>query len=100
MTNNLAKGGPKTKTGKAIASRSATTHGLMAKHSLSSVEGYNYRTYLKGLTKDYQLQSIIEHTLIEKLADTKTRLDRFHSAEEALFPLTHERASSSARVID
>lgn len=92
--NKETNSGPKTKAGKKISSRNATTHGLTAKHWSNPVEQESYSAFLSALIKDYQPETVMEHTLIEKLADTKTRLDRFHNAEDALFALAHERANA------
>jgi len=100
MKKKPIKGGPKSKTGKAVSSRNATTHGLTAKRWLSPVEEDNYHSFLKALTDDFQPKSLIEHILIEKLADTKTRLDRFHNVEDALFNLAEEHADSPENVAD
>jgi hypothetical protein len=65
------KGGPTTDQGKAVASRNAVTHGLTAKRWINPVE---HQTYLTALNQDYQPQTVMEQTLIEALADTKTRM--------------------------
>ena len=88
------KGGPTTDQGKAVASRNAVTHGLTAKRWINPVEHHNYQTYLAALNQDYQPQTVMEQTLIEALADTKTRLERFHGAEDSLFHLAQEQAGS------
>ena len=59
MKKQPVKGGPKSKTGKAISSRNATTHGLTAKRWLNPVEEENYQTFLKALTEDFQPKSDI-----------------------------------------
>mgnify|MGYP000079443097 FL=1 len=88
------KGGPTTDQGKIVASRNAVTHGLTAKRWINPVEHHNYQTYLAALNQDYQPQTVMEQTLIEALADTKTRLERFHGAEDSLFHLAQEQAGS------
>ena len=91
---NSPKGGPTTDQGKAVASRNAVTHGLTAKRWINPVEHHNYQTYLAALNQDYQPQTVMEQTLIEAIADTKTRLERFHGAEDSLFHLAQQRAGS------
>jgi hypothetical protein len=88
------KGGPTTDQGKTVASRNAVTHGLTAKRWINPVEHHNYQTYLAALNQDYQPQTVMEQTLIEALADIKTRLERFHGAEDSLFHLAQEQAGS------
>ena len=88
------KGGPTTDQGKTVASRNAVTHGLTAKRWINPVEHHNYQTYLTALNQDYQPQTVMEQTLIEALADIKTRLERFHGAEDSLFHLAQEQAGS------
>ena len=92
------KGGPTTDKGKTVSSRNAVTHGLTAKRWINPVEHHNYQTYLAALNQDYQPQTVMEQTLIEALADTKTRLERFHGAEDSLFRLAQEQAGSPALV--
>lgn len=89
-----SKGGPTTDQGKAVTSRNAVTHGLTAKRWINPVEHHNYQTYLAALNQDYQPQTVMEQTLIEALADIKTRLERFHGAEDSLFHLAQEQAGS------
>jgi len=88
------KGGPTTDQGKTVASRNAVTHGLTAKRWINPVEHHNYQTYLAALNQDYQPQTVMEQTLIEALAGTKTRLERFHGVEDSLFHLAQEQAGS------
>ena len=89
-----SKGGPTTDLGKTVASRNPVTHGLTAKRWINPIEHQNYQTYLTALNQDYQPQTVMEQTLIEALADIKTRLERFHGAEDSLFHLTQEQAGS------
>jgi hypothetical protein len=89
-----SKGGPTTDQGKTVASRNAVTHGLTAKRWINPAEHHNCQTYLAALNQDYQPQTVMEQTLIEALADTKTRLERFHGAEDSLFHLAQEQAGS------
>ena len=89
-----SKGGPTTDLGKAVASRNAVTHGLTAKRWINPIEHQNYQNYLTALNQDYQPQTVMEQTLIEALADIKTRLERFHGAEDSLFHLAQEQAGS------
>ena len=94
-----SKGGPTTDLGKAVASRNAFTHGLTAKRWINPIEHQNYQTYLTALNQDYQPQAVMEQTLIEALADIKTRLERFHGAEDSLFHLAQEQAGSPDLVV-
>jgi hypothetical protein len=99
MTKTV-KGGPATEAGKKISSFNALTHGLTGKRWSTPVEEEHYYSYLSALINDYQPETVIEYTLIEKLADARTRLDRFHKVENALFTLAQEGAGSSDLVID
>ena len=94
-----SKGGPTTDLGKAVASRNAVTHGLTAKRWINPIEHQNYQTYLTALNQDYQPQTVMEQTLIEALADIKTRLERFHGAEDSLFHLAQEQAGSQTQLL-
>lgn len=95
-----AKGGPITEAGKQVSSRNAISHGLTAKKWINSQEQQHYQDYLNALLKDYQPQSVMEETLIEKLAETTVRIARFHNVEDNLFCLAREQSASPERVIE
>jgi hypothetical protein len=88
------KGGPVTETGKEIASRNALSHGLTARKWIDPTEQENYQLYLSALNEDFHPQTVMEKTLIEKLADIKTRLERFHRVEDSLFSVVQTQAAS------
>ena len=93
------KGGPVTKKGKQVSSRNAISHGLTAKKWINPEERESYQDFHSALIDDYQPQTVMESTLIEKLADIKVRLERFHCAEDHLFWLARERAISPDLVV-
>lgn len=93
------KGGPVTKKGKQVSSRNAISHGLTAKKWINSEEKQSYQDFHSALIDDYQPQTVMESTLIEKLADIKVRLERFHCAEDHLFWLAREKAISPDLVV-
>lgn len=93
------KGGPVTKKGKQVSSRNAISHGLTAKKWINPQERESYQDFHSALIDDYQPQTVMESTLIEKLADIKVRLERFHCAEDHLFWLAREKAISPDLVV-
>ena len=93
------KGGPVTEKGKQVSSRNATRHGLTAKKWINPEEKQSYRDFHNALIDDYQPRTVMEGTLIEKLADIKVRLERFHCAEDHLFWLAREKAISPDLVV-
>ena len=93
------KGGPVTKKGKQFSSRNAISHGLTAKKWINPEERESYQDFHSALIDDYQPQTVMESTLIEKLADIKVRLERFHCAEDHLFWLAREKAISPNLVV-
>ena len=93
------KGGPVTKKGKQVSSRNAISHGLTAKKWINPEEKQSYQDFHSALIDDYQPQTVMESTLIEKLADIKVRLERFHCAEDHLFWLAREKAISPDLVV-
>ena len=94
------KGGPVTETGKEISSRNATSHGLTAKKWINPAEQESYQLYLSALNEDFHPQTLMEKTLIEKLADIRTRLERFHTVEDSLFSMAQTRAASPDIVVN
>lgn len=94
------KGGPVTETGKEISSRNATSHGLTAKKWINPAEQKSYQRYLSALNEDFHPETLMEKTLIEKLADIKTRLERFHRVEDNLFSLAQTQVTGSDMVVD
>jgi len=93
------KGGPVTKKGNQVSSRNAISHGLTAKKWINPEEKQSYQDFHSALIDDYQPRTVMESTLIEKLADIKVRLERFHCAEDHLFWLARERAISPDLVV-
>lgn len=93
------KGGPVTKKGKQVSSRNALSHGLTAKKWINPEEKQSYQDFHSALIDDYQPQTVMESTLIEKIADLKVRLERFHCAEDHLFWLAREKAISPDLVV-
>ena len=93
------KGGPVTKKGKQVSSRNALSHGLTAKKWINPEEKQSYQDFHSALIDDYQPQTVMESTLVEKIADLKVRLERFHCAEDHLFWLAREKAISPDLVV-
>lgn len=83
--NGAKSKGPKTARGKAISSRNATKHGLLAQQpplliteDLSSFEGV-----VQGLVDHYSPESPVEHFLIQQVAMGMLKQNRLWNAEAA-----------------
>ena len=93
-------GGPKTVTGKLASSKNAIKHGLTAKRWLSEDEQTLYNDLLEMFTEDYQPQTYIERSMVAQLAESQTRLNRIHNAEDAMFSLAREQACNPLQTIE
>ena len=93
-------GGPKTAKGKLSSSKNAIKHGLTAKRWLNEDEQYLYDELLELFTDDYKPQTYIERSLVAQLAECQTRLNRIHSAEDAMFALAREQSDNPLHTIE
>jgi len=93
-------GGPKTITGKLASSKNAIKHGLTAKRWLNEDEQTLYNDLLEMFTEDYQPQTYTERSLVAQLAESQTRLNRVHNAEDAMFALAREQADNPLHTIE
>ena len=93
-------GGPKTVTGKLASSKNAIKHGLTAKNWLNEDEQTLYNDLLEMFTEDYQPQTYIERSLVAQLAESQTRLNRIHNAEDAMFALAREQSDNPLHTIE
>ena len=92
-------GGPKTVTGKLASSKNAIKHGLTAKRWLNEEEQNLYNDLLAAYTEDFKPKTNMELTLVAQLAECKTRLNRVHNAEDALFELAREQLDHPDHVV-
>lgn len=82
MKNQFKSTGPKTKTGKAIAARNATSHGLTAKHVLTD-EVQMVDDFVKELSDYYKPQSPLEVLQIQRIAFCRAKLAKLMDIEIA-----------------
>lgn len=92
--------GPKTKAGKKVASMNATKHGLTAKNFLNEQEKELYQSLLDSFTGEYKAQTPTEHLLIQRIANTTTKLNRCQTVEDNLFERAREKAGDYINVIN
>jgi len=92
-------GGPKTVTGKLASSKNAIKHGLTAKNWLNEDEQNLYDDLLAAYTEDFKPKTNMELTMVAQLAECKTRLNRVHNAEDALFELAREQLDHPDHVV-
>jgi hypothetical protein len=85
MTTNC---GPNTDSGKAIASRNATTHGLFARDIVLPILGEDplgYRQLQDEWTRQLTPRNLLEQHYVEKIAAASWRLRRLHRWQAQLF---------------
>ena len=99
-TSTKRGGGPKTDSGKSIASKNALTHGLTAKRWLNNDEKSLYEQCLAQLTEDFAPQSTIETLLIAKMAECTVRLTRTQNVETALYELAQAQANNPKHALE
>jgi hypothetical protein len=93
MTNKTKYiGGPKSKETKAISSRNSITHGLTARRWIDDNEQSLFDMNVKEFTVDFEPQTYIEKTLIEKMSECSVRLIRIQNTENAMFDLASSEA--------
>lgn len=83
--NGAKSKGPKTARGKAIASRNATKHGLLAEQPplLASEDLETFQGIMQGLINDYQPEGVLEWHCIQQIAMCIQRQHRLWAAETA-----------------
>jgi len=84
----LAPTGPHTPTGKAVASRNATTHGIFARDIVLPALGEDpegYQQVADELTQQLRPGNLLERHYVEKIAAASWRLRRLHRWQAQLF---------------
>jgi hypothetical protein len=83
--NGTKSRGPTSSSGKAIASRNATKHGILSQHPpiLATEDLESFQGIVQGLIDEYQPQTSTEHLLIQQVAMGWMRLHRLWSTEAA-----------------
>ena len=92
-------GGPKTGKGKLSSSKNAIKHGLTAKRWLNEDEQTLYNDLLAAYSEDFNPKTNMELMMVAQLAECKTRLNRVHNAEDALFELAREQLDHPDHVV-
>jgi hypothetical protein len=83
--NGAKSRGPTSSSGKAIASRNATKHGILSQQPpiLATEDLESFQGIVQGLIDEYQPQTSTEHLLIQQVAMGWMRLHRLWSTEAA-----------------
>lgn len=101
MNGSKSKGAV-TKRGKAIASRNATKHGLLAKQPplLVTEDLATFEGLVQGLIDQYQPANVVEHFLVQQVAMGMLKQYRLWSVEAAIANLEILTAQRSAQFPD
>jgi len=83
--------GPRSLTGKEIASMNAFKHGLSAQKWISPELDDYFHQILKGLSNEYLPQTPTEILLVERVANTITKIRRLNIIEDAQYQLAKEK---------
>lgn len=90
---NAKKGGPKTPAGRAAVRHNALKHGLSAQHPvLSGLEKVSdFDKYLDLLRQELQPVGIMEHMLVDQIADAYWRRQRIIRLEAGMFDINNAK---------
>jgi hypothetical protein len=89
----MEKGGPRTKQGKEVSSKNSLKHGVTSKSFLNEQESETYSLIAQDLINDYEPAGAIEKIIVSDLAMIRIQLNRFRSAECALFKTSQNEIS-------
>ncbi len=93
--------GPRTSSGKAIASMNAMRHGLTGRIVVLPTEDMNiYRAFCKELMADLAPETPLERQYAQTFCDTQWRLNRARSYEDSMLALGHFEHAASLDVED
>jgi hypothetical protein len=93
--------GPRTSSGKAIASMNAMRHGLTGRVVVLPTEDMNiYRAFCKELMADLAPDTPLERQYAQTFCDTQWRLNRARSYEDSMLALGHFEHADSLAVDD
>ena len=82
--------GPRSLSGKEIASMNAFKHGLSAQKWISPELERHFEQIIKALTYEYQPQTPTEVLMVERVATTMTKIKRLNTIEDAQYQLAKE----------
>ena len=90
--------GPRTAEGKAIASRNALKHGLLATSALLPGENADvFNAFKEGMVEDFQPVGVVETVLVDRIVSLAWRLQRLASVETGMFQYNfHDRVARRA----
>ncbi|CAN4267012.1 hypothetical protein MCECM63_00316 [Methylophilaceae bacterium] len=91
--------GPKTKSGKSIASSNAVKHGATAKHFIGEAESQAYQAFLAALQKAYPNKNPLVAMQLERIAKIKIQLERIQSTIDATFEMAQEEEGVDAKLM-
>ena len=91
--------GPKTRSGKSIASSNAIKHGATAKHFISEAESQAYRAFLAALQKAYPNKNPLVTMQLERIAKIKIQLERIQSTIDTTFEMAQAEEGIDAKLI-
>ena len=96
--NGAKSKGPKTERGKAIASRNATKHGLLAKKPplLATEDLSTFEGLMQGLIDHYQPENPVEHFLVQQVAMGMLKQYRLWNVETAIANIEVLKAKQKA----
>jgi hypothetical protein len=99
MVQRKSGGGPKTPTGKAIASKNATKHNLRSEKPATALEQQNIVAYAHQLVEHYETTDPLEILQLERIALYRKKLATVYQAELASAQLGHAALENNPRAI-
>jgi hypothetical protein len=99
MVQRKSGGGPKTPTGKAIASKNATKHNLRSEKPATALEQQNILAYANQLVAHYETTDPLEILQLERIALYRQKLATVYQAEVAAAQLAHAALENNPQAI-
>jgi hypothetical protein len=99
MVQRKSGGGPKTPTGKAIASKNATKHNLRSEKPATALEQQNIVAYAHQLVEHYETTDPLEILQLERIALYREKLATVYQAELAAAQLAHAALENNHQAI-
>ena len=99
MVQRKSGGGPKTPTGKAIASKNATKHNLRSEKPATALEQQNILAYANQLVAHYETTDPLEILQLERIALYRQKLATVYQAEVAAGQLAHAALENNPQAI-
>src|SRR5215472_14149523 len=97
--NALNSSGPKTALGKARSAQNARTHGIFARHVITSKEGQDdFVMLITRLYEQFNPQSLLVEQLVDQLAVAFWRGRRLANAERMAIENEYEKAEREPRI--